>query len=53
MIVDQKQTVKKSIVLIDSQDYFKTIECICNQRGLIIGLALYSNKGVSAKAGCL
>ena len=53
MVVDQKLTVKKSIILFDSEDYLKTVECICNERGLIIGIAVYSKKGVSGKGGSL
>lgn len=30
MMGEQKQAVKKTIVLFDSEDYFKTMECICN-----------------------
>ena len=53
MIADQKHSVKKSIILFDNQDYLKTIECICNEKGIIVGIAVYSSKGISGKGGSL
>lgn len=53
MISDPKQTTKRAITLFDSTDFFRTIECVCNEKGLIIGLTLVSNKGVAGKGGCL
>lgn len=51
MIIDQKLTTKKSLILYDNDDYFKSIECICNEKGGIIGVALMSNKGVVGRGG--
>lgn len=51
MIVDAKLTIKKSVVLFDNDDYFKSIQCTCNDKGGIIGVALMSNKGVTGRGG--
>lgn len=53
MIAEQKQTTKRSITLFDSEDFFRTLECVCNEKGAIVGIALLSNKGVSSKGGSL
>lgn len=54
MYVEQNEKIgKKTVYLIDSEDYYKIIQCICNEKGLIIGLALMSNKGIAAKVGNL
>ena len=49
--VDLKKATKVHCALIDSADYFKGIEVISNEKGLIVGLMFVSVKGVSAKAG--
>lgn len=51
MIIDQKLTSKKSVILYDNDDYVKSFECICNDKGGIIGIALMSNKGITGRAG--
>ena len=51
MAVDIKKTTKIHCALIDSADYFKGVECISNDKGLIVGLMFVSVKGVTAKAG--
>lgn len=51
MVVDVKKTTKVHYALIDSADYFKGIECVINNKGLIIGLIFISVKGVNAKGG--
>lgn len=51
MIVDPKTTAKKSVNFVDPGDYLKGVECIINQKGVIIGISVNSAKGASNKAG--
>ena len=51
MIYDAKKANKIHFALIDSADYFKAIEIIVNDKGLIVGLVFISLKGITAKAG--
>ena len=51
LAVDVKKTTKIHYALIDSSDYFKGVECVLNNKGIIIGLIFISVKGVTAKGG--
>ena len=51
MIFDSKKTAKVPGILVDGTDYFKAIECITNDKGLVLGLVFLSQKGVTVKAG--
>ncbi len=53
MIFDIKKTTKIHATLIDSTDYFKAVQCITNDKGLIIGLVFISLKGFTAKGGVI
>lgn len=51
MIHDPKQASKKPITLFDNEDYFKAIELVFNEKGLIIGVGVTSAKGIVGRAG--
>lgn len=51
MIAELKSTVKKQITLIEPNDYIKSIECILNEKAIIIGIGVTSVKGTSIQVG--
>lgn len=51
--VDLEDALKKTVTLFDSEDYFKEVELICNEKGLIIGVSFMSLKKIPGRAGAM